>query len=197
MANGCELVDRRIGAVREVRVAVAELRGEVELEPFREQDAPLRCGTVEREALEHLLGRAQVALTVPAPLRLAALERRAAADRDEDVLEQRAPRVVRVDVAGRDGLDAEVLGEVAQETEPTSISALVRPLQLDVEAIAAEGARELRRRVRIEQPEPAAGTAGQADEPLVQLGDRRERHRGRQRLAVLAARHAASPRARR
>ena len=115
MADRRELADGRLLAVREVRVAVPELLGEVELEPLGEDRAPLRSCAIEGEALEHLLGRAQVALAVPAALRLAALERRAAADRDEDVLQQRPPRMVRMDVSGRDRLHAEVLGEVAQK----------------------------------------------------------------------------------
>ena len=177
MADRGELADRRLGAVREVRVAIAELLGEVELEPLCERGAPLRGGAVEGEALEHLLGRAQVALAVPAPLGLAALERGAAADRDEDVLQQRASRMVRVDVAGRDRLDTEVLGEIAQEAESPRVAPLERTLELDVEALATECACETCGRVRVEQAEAAARAAGEADEALVQLGDELERHR--------------------
>ena len=104
--------------------------------------------------------------------------------------------MVRVDVAGRDRLDAEVLGEVAQEAEPARVSALERALELDVEALPPECAREPRRRVRIEEPETAARAAREADEPLVQLGDGLERDRRRQRLAVLSPR-SAGPRMRR
>ena len=172
MADRRELLNGGFGTVREVRIAVAELLGEVELEPLREHRAPLRGGAVEGEALEHLLGRAKVALPVPAPLGLAALERGPAADRDEDVLQERAPRMVRVDVAGRDGLHAEVLGEVAQKAEPTCVSSLERPLELDEEALAAEGAREASGRVRVEQPETASCAAREADEAVVQLGHR-------------------------
>jgi hypothetical protein len=150
LADGSELVDGRIGFVREVRVAVAELLGEIELEPFRERHASLGGGAIELEALEHFLWRAQVALTIAAALRLAPLERRPAADGDEDVLEQRPPRVVRVHVPGRHGLDPEMLGEIAQEGEPARVSPFVRPLQLDVEALATEDVREASRRVRVE-----------------------------------------------
>ena len=195
MADRGELADRRLVAVREVRIAVAELLREVELEPLREDRAPLGSRAVEGEALEHLLGRAQVALAVPAPLRLAALERGAAADRDEDVLEQRAPRMVRMDVPGRDRLDAEVLGEVAQESEPPRVSALERPLELDEEALAAERSREARRRVRVEQPESAPRASREADEAFV-----RARRRPRAAPKAAAARDPlsrpdASPRA--
>ena len=48
-------------------------------------------------------GGSEHGLVVAAPLRLAAVERGAAADRDERVLERGAARVVGVDVAGRDG----------------------------------------------------------------------------------------------
>ena len=111
-----KLADSRLGLVREIRVAVAELLRQVELEPLGKARASLRGCAVEGEALEHLLGRAEVALAVPAPLGLAALERRAAADRDEHVLQERAARVMGMDVAGRDRLDTQVLCEVAQES---------------------------------------------------------------------------------
>ena len=58
---------------------------------------PLSGSAIEGETLEHLFGCTQVALAVPAPLRLAAFEGRSTADRDEHVLEQRAPRMVSVD----------------------------------------------------------------------------------------------------
>ena len=195
-ADRGELADRRLVAVREVRVAVAELLGEVELEPLGERRASLGGGAVEEKRSSISSGAAQVALAVPAPLGLAALERRAAADRDEDVLQERAPRVVRVDVAGRDRLDAEVLGEVAQEPEAPRVSPLERPLELDVEALAAERAARRAAAFGIEEPEPAPRAAGEADEPLV-------RARRRPRAAPTAAaapgprgRRVASPRAR-
>ena len=79
---------------------------------------------------------------VAAPLALAALERGAAADGDEDVLERGAATVVRVDVSRRDRPDAERLGELAQLRVAARVAALVRALQLDVEAVAAEGTRK-------------------------------------------------------
>ena len=105
----------RVGAVGEVGVAVAELLRQVELEPLGDLDRACDGVAVVGEALEHLGRREQDALVVAAPLALAAVERGAVADRDEHVLERRSPRVVRVDVAGRDGRHAERLGEVAQE----------------------------------------------------------------------------------
>ena len=178
-----QLLNGRFGLVREVRVAVAELLGQVELEPLGEGRAPLGGGAVEGEALEHLLGRAEVALAVPAPLGLAALERRAAADRDEHVLQERATRMVGVDVAGRDRLDPEVLGEVAQKADSTRVSPLERALELDVEVLAAEGLREPCRRVRVEQAETAPRASREADEPCGEL-----RRRPRATPTVVGAR---------
>ena len=110
------------------------------------------------------------------------------ADRDEDVLERGAPRMVRVDVAGDDGLDAGVLGEVAQERVPTRVAALERPLQLDVEALPPERLREPGGRVRVADAEPVAGAAGEADEALVQLREQRRVERGRQRALLPSGR---------
>ena len=77
---------------------------------------------------------------VPAPLGLAAVERGAAADRDERVLERGAPLVVRVDVAGRDRRHAEVAGELLEPGEPAGVAALVRPLELDEEPVGPNAA---------------------------------------------------------
>ncbi len=100
--------------------------------------------------------------------------------------------MVRVDVSRRDRLDAEVLGEVAQEPDAARVAALEGSLELDVEASAAERPREARCRVRIDEAEAAAGAAGEADEPFVQLHEALERDRGRQRLAILSPRSARS-----
>ena len=172
MADLGELADRRFFAFREVRIAVAELLGEIELEPARELDAPLGGSTVEGEALEHLLRRPEEALTVTATIRLAALERGAAADRHERVLEQRSPRMVRVDVSGRDRLDSEMLRQVAKRGVSACVSALVRPLELDEEAIAAEGPSEPRGAARITNAKADPRAAREADEPLGELGHR-------------------------
>src|SRR4029077_3663761 len=92
-----EQPNRGIGAVREVGVAVAELLREVEREHLCDGGRPLGGGPVDaREVLDHLARRAEEALAVPAPLLLAAVEGRAAADGDEHVLEQRARTVVGV-----------------------------------------------------------------------------------------------------
>ena len=129
---------------------------------------------------------------VAAALALAAVERRAVADRDERVLQADARARVRVRVAGDDGLDAERLREVAQRGVPANVAALVRPLQLDEEALAAERLREPRRRVRIAHREAVPRAAGEADEPFVQLLEQRLVERRRHRLG-LAARADACP----
>ena len=134
------------------------------------------------EPLEHLGGREQHRLVVAAPLALAPVERRAVADRDERVLQADARTSVRVRISRDDGLDAERLGEVAQRRVAAHVAALVGPLQLDEEPLAAEGLREPRRRVRIAHGEPVARAAGEADEPVVQLLEQRLVERGRHGL---------------
>ena len=79
------------------------------------------------------------------------------------------PRMVRVHVARGDRGDAERSGEVAQRGVPARVAALERALELDVEAVAAEGAREPGSGVRVAHGEPVARAAGEADEPVVQL----------------------------
>ena len=103
---------------------------------------------------------------VPAPLRLAALEGRAVLDRHEDVLEARAAQMVRVHVAGGDRADAEGLRERPERGVPASVAPLVGSLELDEEAVAAEGAGEAGGRVRIADGEPVPRAAGEADEAL-------------------------------
>ena len=61
---------------------------------------------------------------------------------------------MRVDVAGRNGRDAEVAGELAQSCEAGDVAALVRPLELDEEPVAAERLRKTRGAVRIAHGEP-------------------------------------------
>ena len=158
-------------------------------EPLREAAGALGGGAVDPgEALDHLGRRAEHGLPVPPALALAPVERRPAADRDERVLEKRPARRVRVDVPRRDRLDAEVLGEVAERRVPPRVAPLVRALELDEEALAAERRREPRGAARVAEREPVAGTAREADEPLVQLGERLERNGGLEEHAVLLPR---------
>ena len=183
-----ELPDGGIRPVREVGVAVAELLRQVELQPLRDHPGSLCCSPVDaREELDHLAGRAKEALAVAATLLLAAVERRPAANGDEDVLQQRSRAVVGVDVPGRDRLDAEVRRQVGQERVAARVASLERPLQLDVEALPSEGLGEPGSPVRVAYPEPLARTAGETDEPLVQLGHRLPRDRRRQGLTILPA----------
>ena len=48
---------------------------------------------------------------------------------------------VRVDVAGGDGRDAEPLGELGEQAVAAAVAAAVGALQLDAQAVAAEGCR--------------------------------------------------------
>ena len=122
---------------------------------------------------------------VPAPLALGALEGRPVADRDHRVLERGAARVVRMRIAGGDGLDAQRLGELAQPRVPPRVAPLVRALELDEEPLAPERAGQLGCRIRILDTEPVPRTAGEADETLVQLRQERRIERGRHQLGRL------------
>jgi len=124
---------------------------------------------IEREALEHRPGWQEGALPVPAALPLAAVERGAVADGNEHVLERCAPRVMGVHVARHDRGHAEHAGEVPQRCVAAHVAALVGTLELDVEALGAEGPGEVGGGVGIAHAEAAAGTAREAHEALVQL----------------------------
>ncbi len=86
LADAAELDDRRLVAVGEVGIAVAELLRQVEAEAVRELDGSRHGVAVVREAVGDIAGCGEHALVVAAPLAFAAVERRAAADRDENVL---------------------------------------------------------------------------------------------------------------
>ena len=169
VAESAQLHDRRLVAVGEIRIAIAELLREVEFEPLRELARPCNRFLVVGKPLEQLGRREQHGLVIAAPLALAPVERRAVADRDEGILEADAQTIMRVRVSRDDGVDAERLGEVAQRCVATHVPTLVGPLELDEEPVAAEGVREPRRRVRIAHGEPVPRAAGEADEPVVQL----------------------------
>ena len=77
--------------------------------------------------------------------------------------------MVCVDVSGRDRLDTEMLREVAKCGVSACIPALVRPLELDEEAIAAERPSEPRGAARITNAKADPRAAGEADEPLGEL----------------------------
>ena len=124
------------------------------------------------EPVEHLAGSAQHRLAVPAPLRLAAVEGGATADRHEHVLERRAAGRVRMDVAGGDGIDAEMRGQVAEQRIAPRIAACVGALQLDEEAVTPKGLREPGGSIGVAQAEPVTRAPGEADEPLGELRHR-------------------------
>ncbi len=187
-ADRGELLGRGVGAVGEVGVAVTELRGEVERQSLGELDRALGGGTIDPgEALDHLVRRAKDGLAVATALALAPVERGAAADRDERVLEKRAPRGVGMDVPRRDRLDAEMLGKVAKRGVSSHVAALVRALQLDEEPLPPERGGEPSRAMRVTKRQPVTGTAGEADETLVQLRDGLERHLGLEQHSMLLA----------
>jgi hypothetical protein len=96
--------------------------------------------------------------------------------------------VVRVDVAGCDRLDAQVLGEVAKQGVAMHVAALEGPLQLDEEAIQPECVGQPGGGVGIADAETEPRATGEADEPLRELGDELGRNRRRTRLPVFAAR---------
>ena len=171
LADAAQLRVRRLLAVGEVGVAVAELLREVELEPGGELDRAGDGGSVLREAVGHLLRRAKHALAVAAPLALGAVQRRAVPDGDEGVLEQGAAMAMRVHVAGGHRVDAQRLRQVAQGCVAAGVAALVRALELDEEPLAAKRRGEVRGSVGIADREAVARAAGEADEAVVSLGE--------------------------
>ena len=175
-----QLPDRRLVAVGEVRIAVAELLGQVEPEAICELDGARHGGGVDAGEAVGDLGRGtEHALAVATPLLLAAVEGGAAADRHERVLEQRAPGHVSVHIAGGDGVDAEIAREIAQGRVAAHVSALVRPLQFDEKAVSAERRGEPGGRARVAHRKTFAGAAGEADEALrVRLQERLADGRG-------------------
>ena len=81
--------------------------------------------------------------------------------------------MVRVRVACHERVDAERLGEVAERGVATRVTPLVRPLELDEEAVSSEGARKAGCRVRIPHGEAVPRAAGQADETFGELLEER------------------------
>src|SRR5215216_536973 len=186
IADTRELGNRRFDLVREVRIAVAELLGQVELAALRDSRRALDGGAVEREAVEDLLRRPEERLVVPTPLRLRALQRGAVPDRDQRVLQPRPRQVVSVDVTRHDRPDLQRLGEVAQLRIAPDVASLEGPLELDEEALGAKGLREPRRGARVLHREAEARAPREADEAVVQLlEDRLVERRLQRRLALL------------
>ena len=95
---------------------------------------------VVREAGGHLGGGAQHGLAVAAAVTLAGVERGVEADRDQGVLQEGAAGVVGVDIAGGDGAQAQLGGQLGQQAVTAGVAAPVGALQLDRESVAAEDA---------------------------------------------------------
>ncbi len=148
------------GGVLGARVAVAELLGQVEAQPLGQaQGLGDRLGVLG-EARRHRPRRGQGRARVAAPLRLARLQRRPQPHRDEGVLQVGAAAGVGVDVAGRDAGDAEPLGEAGEPAVAGAVAAPVGALQLDPEAVAAEGGEQPARQSRGTcRPPPLPGAA--------------------------------------
>ena len=88
---------------------------------------------------------------------------------------------MRVDIARGDRGHPEVAGELAESGVPPGVAALVRALELDVEAIL-ECIREECGRIGVLDSEPMPGTTRQADQPFALLQQPAERQLGRERV---------------
>ena len=155
----------------EVGRAVAEVAGEVELEALREPDGLRDRGGMIGEPGGGIGRRTEDGVAVAASLAVGSVERQVAADRDERVLQERAARMVGVDVAGGDGRQARRLGEPVQIAGERPVPAGAGALKLDVDVAGAVDANEAPgSRLGIAQPAggdeagyvAVAGAAGQA-----------------------------------
>src|SRR5512133_4186599 len=164
-----KLDDRRLRAVRGVGVAVAELLCQVEAKPLGELDGAGNRSTVLRKTLHHFRRREQDALVIATALGLATVEGAAVTDGDENVLQGCPPQMVRMDITGDDRPDAKRLGKIAQACIATRVATLVRTLELDEEALAAECVGQSRGSIRVAHRESVPRAAGEADEPVIQL----------------------------
>ena len=149
-----------LAGVREVGVGVPQVLREVEAAAVGHRRR--RPDRIRGKPGRGLGGRAQHRLVVPAPLGLAPLEGGARADRDEGVLEERAPRRVGVHVAGRHRPHAQPVGQLPEQPVPARVAAHVRAHDLDREPVPPEDIAQPPGQ-RLGLPEPALG-----DEP----GDR-------------------------
>ena len=175
-------------------VAVAEVVREVERQRLGEPGGLRdRVGMV-REARGHRRGRGQDVRVVAAPQRLGRVERRVLAHGDERVLQARAHRRVRVDVAGRHAGHAQALRERGEAAVQRAVVAGERPLELHPERVTAERREQAAHRRLV--ADAAAGAAAQADEALRVLLDVGERHRRRAERAARVRLPRVRPRAR-
>src|SRR5262249_13695335 len=168
LADALQLRIRGLVAVREVRVAVAELLRQVEAETVCELTRSLDRIPIERQPLRHRLRRQEDAFAVAAPLALGPVERRAVADGDERVLKQRAAFVMGMDVPGDDRLRPDRLGELTQQSVAPRVPPLVRSLQLD-EKVFPERRSNLGSAIGARNRQAMVSAPGEADEPFVQL----------------------------
>jgi hypothetical protein len=161
-----KLDDRRLRAV-EKSVAVTEpsVRSS---EAVGELDGAGNRSAILRKTLHHFRRREQDAFVISTALGLAAVERAAVTDRDENVLQWCPPRMVRMDITGDDRPDAARLGKIAQACIAARVATLVRTLELDEEALAAECAASRAAAFGLRTATRACAT-GEADEPVVQL----------------------------
>ena len=149
------------------------------LKPLGELNSAGNRSTILRKTLHHFRRREQDALVIATALGLATIECAAVTDGDENVLQGCSPRMVRMNIAGDDRPDAERLGKIAQACVAARVATLVRTLELDEEALAAECAGQSRGSIRVAHREPVPRAAGEADEPSVQLCEQRRIERGR------------------
>ena len=182
-----DLRQRPVGVgVLRARVAVAELRGQVEAQALGE---PRGLGDrlwMLGEARRHLRRRGEHRARVAAPLGLGLLQRRVQAHGDERVLELGPPAVVGVDVAGRHAGDPEPLGERRQPPVAGPVATPQRSLQLDPEALGA------RRRPPAGAPAPPPGAARRAPSFRRARRSRRSRRGRRAPRCARAASRASS-----
>ena len=171
-----------IGTVGEVGVPIAELLREIE--PAAVGDFTRAQCCIVRQSLEHCGRGEQHRLVVASPFALAALQRRAMANRDERILQLGAALMVRVHVPRRDSRHSKMLGELLQLRVTTRVAALERPLQLDVERVTKRR-RDAGSCGCIARRQPMPRTAGQAHEPFRMRGDVLDRRRRRQELPML------------
>ena len=113
LANAAQLHDRRLHPVGEVGIAIAELLCQIEPQTLCELARACNRIAVVWKTFEHVGRRGENGLVVASALALAAVERRAATDGNEDVLERRSTRVMCVHVAGRDRLHLQHLREIS------------------------------------------------------------------------------------
>ena len=160
-------------AVLGPRIAVAEVRGEVEPEPLRKAARFLDRVRMVREASRHRLRRREDVRGVPSPQGLRLVEGGAGADGHEGVLERDAIASVGVDIARGHAGNPQPLGELREVAVATAVAAGERALELDPEAIRPERAQKApsdERRLGVELPvdpapdRPVPRAAGQAHE---------------------------------